>query len=324
MTFSIDSFLCIVATLGGGLASSVSAQADEKSDSNPTLPKVKHIIDTHIHLYDTTRKNGVPWPPRDDKVLYRPHLPAEFKRVSKPAGVTGVVIVEASDRLEDNRWVLDLVKDDDFFIALVGNIDPYLKDFDDHLAKLQKDPRFVGIRARVEGKKIDYADPQVLANFRLLAKANLSLDVLMNGEGVETIQAIDRLARTIPKLRIIVNHVLGYDIDGKAPPKEWIAAVESLAKNPNVRVKVSGLYQRCSTQPATQDLKHYRAVIDVLWASFGSERLIYGSNWPCTRKSGSYVSFVNLVNSYFADKGEEASERFFWKNAARAYRLKLK
>ena len=38
------------------------------------------MIDTHIHLYDTTRKEGVPWPPKEDKVLYKPHLPAEFKK----------------------------------------------------------------------------------------------------------------------------------------------------------------------------------------------------------------------------------------------------
>ena len=73
---------------------------------------VKHVIDTHIHLYDTTRDIKVSWPPENDTVLYKPHLPAEMKKVSKPAGVTGAVIVEASDRLEDNGWVLDLVKGD--------------------------------------------------------------------------------------------------------------------------------------------------------------------------------------------------------------------
>ncbi|MGI9239796.1 MAG: amidohydrolase family protein, partial [Verrucomicrobiales bacterium] len=62
------------------------------ADDQRPLPEVEHMIDTHIHLYDTTRENGVPWPPADDKVLYKPHLPAEFKKVSQPAGLTGVVI----------------------------------------------------------------------------------------------------------------------------------------------------------------------------------------------------------------------------------------
>ncbi|MGF1579043.1 MAG: amidohydrolase family protein [Gemmataceae bacterium] len=284
--------------------------------------KVKHIIDSHIHLYDPRRPKGIPWPPRNDKVLYKPHLPKDFKRVAKPAGVTGVIIAEASDRLEDNRWVLDLVKRDDFFVALVGNIDPYRKDFGKQLKQLKQDPRFVGIRARIQNKKINYRDPQVLANFRLLAKANLTLDILMNGEGVETIQEMDRLARSIPKLRIVVNHVLGYNIDGKQPGKKWIAAAKKLAKNSNVYVKVSGLYQRCTIQPATRELKHYRPLLDILWDSFGSERLIYGSNWPCTKRSGDYASFLKLVHSYFAEKGQAACEQYFWKNATKVYNLK--
>jgi hypothetical protein len=29
------------------------------------------LIDTHTHFYDPTRAGGVPWPPREDKHLYR-------------------------------------------------------------------------------------------------------------------------------------------------------------------------------------------------------------------------------------------------------------
>ena len=296
------------------------AAADERP-----LPKVKHMIDTHIHLYDTTREGGVPWPPEDDKMLYKPHLPAEFKEVSKPSGLTGVIIVEASDRPEDNHWVLDQVKGDDYFVALVGNIDPYARDFAEQLRELQKDARFVGIRARngKEKKAIDYADPKFLESMRELAKAGLSVDILANGRGVEAVQQIDRLARTIPELRIVVDHVLGYNIDGKAADPEWVAAVGKLAGNKNVWCKVSGLYQRSVPQPAPHSLDHYRSVLDVLWKNLGSERLIFGSNWPCTKNSGDYTSFVKLVNEYFSAKGQEACERYFWKNAVEAYRLKL-
>lgn len=294
------------------------ADAEDKS-----LPRVKHLIDTHIHLYDTRRPDGVPWPPADDKVLYKPHLPAEFSKVARPAGVTGVVIVEASDRLADNRWVLEQVKGDPLYVALVGNIDPNRKDFGKQLAKLRKDKRFVGIRARTK-EPIDYTDAQVLANFRLLQEAGLSLDILANGKGVEGVREVEVLAGKLPKLRIIVNHVLGYNIDGKTPPAEWVKAVADLAQHPNVYCKVSGLYQRSVQQPAPQDPAHYDAVLQPLWENFGEKRLIYGSNWPCTKKSGDYASFVRVVNAWFSAKGPEACEHYFWKNAATAYGLKLK
>jgi L-fuconolactonase len=33
------------------------------------------IIDTHIHLFDPRRPQGVPWPEKNDAVLYKPALP---------------------------------------------------------------------------------------------------------------------------------------------------------------------------------------------------------------------------------------------------------
>ena len=295
------------------------------ADERP-LPKVKHMIDTHIHLYDPTREDGIPWPPKGDKVLYKPHLPAEFHKVAKPAGTSGVIVVEASDRIEDNRWVLDLVKDDDYFVGLVGNVDPYSDDFKFVIQKLKKNKRFVGIRLRNgrSKKPIDYADPKLIRNLRGLAKHKLTVDILVNGGGVEAVKQVEQLARAVPNLNLVVDHVLGYDFDGKAAPTEWVSAVERLAENENVWCKISGLYQRSIPQPAPHKIDYYQGVLDILWKNLGSERLIFGSNWPCTKNSGDYTSFVKLVNEYFSSKGQEACERYFWKNAAEAYRLSLR
>ena len=159
---------------------------------------------------------------------------------------------------------------------------------------------------------------------RKLAKNNLSVDILCNGGGVEAVKQIDQLARTVPELHIVVDHVIGYDFDGKAANPEWVKAVEKLAQNKNVWCKISGLYQRSIPQPAPHAIDHYRSVLDVLWKNLGQDRLIFGSNWPCTKNSGDYTSYVKLVNEYFAAKGQEACERYFWKNASEAYRLGLK
>jgi L-fuconolactonase len=284
---------------------------------------VKHLIDTHIHLYDTTRDIEITWPPTDDKVLFKPHLPNEYSQVAKAAGVTGVVIVEASNNLEDNDWVLDLVKDDDFYLALVGNIDVYREDFEQQVLRLKKDPRFVGVRARRPGE-IDYSNDLVLKNLGVLARHDLTMDYLTNGGGIAGIETIEKVARQIPALRIVVNHCLGYDFDGKAPPAEWVAAVERLAAHENVSCKISGLYQRSVPQPAPQDPEHYRAVLEVLWQNFGEKRLLYGSNWPVTKHTGSYASFLQLVDQFISKKGQDAREHYYWKNAAAAYRLPLK
>ena len=52
------------------------------------------ILDTHIHLYDVNRSEGVPWPPVTDKVLYRPVLAEHFDAICEANDVTATVIVE--------------------------------------------------------------------------------------------------------------------------------------------------------------------------------------------------------------------------------------
>ncbi|MBT6236761.1 MAG: amidohydrolase family protein, partial [Verrucomicrobia bacterium] len=54
------------------------------------------------------------------------------------------------------------------------------------------------------------------------------------------------------------------------------------------------------------------------------ERLIYGSNWPVTKHTGTYASFLELVDAFISQKGQDAREHYYWKNAAAAYRLPLK
>ena len=50
------------------------------------------IIDTHVHLYDPTRPQGVPWPgPEQPKSIYRRFLPADYRKIAEPYGVVGLI-----------------------------------------------------------------------------------------------------------------------------------------------------------------------------------------------------------------------------------------
>ncbi len=69
-----------------------------------------------------------------------------------------------------------------------------------------------------------------------------------------------------------------------------------------------------------EDADYYRPKLDELWGIFGADRLIYGSNWPVSDKVGPFQVVFNVVREYFAAKGEDASEKYFWKNSKLAYR----
>lgn len=77
-------FLAAAAQAVAGVALTGCAAALRAAPASPTTGVDGFpLIDTHTHLYDPTRAQGVPWPPRDDKRLYRPVLPKDYRWTRK-------------------------------------------------------------------------------------------------------------------------------------------------------------------------------------------------------------------------------------------------
>lgn len=299
-------------TYGGSQLGFRLARAAAPLDAKkPTI----EIIDTHTHFYDPTRKEGVPWPGKDDKLLYRRVLPDEFEKLSKPHGVVGTVVVEASPRVEDNQWLLDLAAKQKVIVGVVGRLDPVSDDFEKNLRRFAANPLYRGIRINHNELKAGLKG-NLVERCKLLADLGLVLDV--NG-GPDMPADVALLAAKLPKLRIVINHAANLRIDGKEPPKAWRDGMAAAAKHPNVYCKVSALVEQAGSRPAPRDPKHYRPVLDALWNIFGEDRLVFASNWPVSVGGAPYEHLLGIVQEYLAAKGEKASAKFFHGNSRAVY-----
>ena len=274
------------------------------------------IIDTHTHFYDPERPEGVPWPNPEDKLLYRRVLPEHYKALARPEGVTGTVVVEASRWVEDNQWILDLAADEPFIVGLVGHLDIGTPQFEQHIEHYAANSLFRGIRLGGGAVKQAVRDGDFSDLERLAAK-DLELDVLLNADGLA---GVAEIARRIPSLRIVINHVAHVRIDGNAPDAVWVEAIKGVAAHENVFMKVSGLVENTRQTPAPKHLDYYRPTLDTLWDAFGENRLIYGSNWPVSERFADYAAVQRIVFAYFNEKGSVAADKYFWKNAKVAYK----
>lgn len=297
--------------LGVAAAATVSAQAQ-----TAPIP----VIDTHIHLFDPTRPEGVPWPPKD-AVMYRPTLPEHFRKVATPFNVKGAIEVECSTWLEDNQWVLDVSAKDTIMVGTVGNLEPGKTGFRRNLDRFRKNPLFRGIRYGYlwnRDVRAELAKPEFIADLKSLADANLSLDTA--NQTVRLLEDMLKISDAVPNLRIIVDH-----LPRLARPKEpdqgaaYDTAMRELGKRPQVYVKVSEVLNRVDGR-VPLELNFYRAKIDELWETFGEDRLLYGSDWPNSDPLGTYEQVISIVREYFMAKGREAAEKYFWKNSVAAYR----
>ena len=275
------------------------------------------IIDTHTHFYDPQRPAGVPWPSPENKLLYRTVLPEHFRAVAAPHGVTATVVVEASAWSADNQWILDLADTNPMLIGLVGHVDPNVPTFADEIARWMANPRFCGIRC---GGRFfeDVHGGTFLQDMETLAASGGELDALVRKEHFAGVIAV---AQRLPSLPIVINHIGHMPIDGEAISTEWEEQYAALAAQPNIHMKVSAVMEQSVVQPAPTALDFYRPTLDTLWAHFGADRVIYGSNWPVLERAGTYATAFQIVHDYVHEQGESAYAQYFWENAQNVYKV---
>ena len=223
------------------------------------------MIDTHIHLYDPTRPQGVPWPAKTDALLYKPMLPETFAAMVRPLGITGAIVVEASAWVEDNQWVLDLAKEHRVIVGLVGHLEPGADGFAANLARFAKNPLFRGIRLNGNTIGTGMARPAFMEDLKRLADTRLMMDAIGSAA---MIPALITLTGRIPQLRIAIDHM-------PVEPVGWQnsrAALLDLAKSTQVYCKVSGVLKRVDGR-TVEDAGAYKATLDELWDAFGPGRV---------------------------------------------------
>ncbi len=282
-----------------GLVGLAQAKAQEKAQAKAqaktqasSASKGLDIIDCHTHFYDPTRPEGVPWPEKGTS-LYRTVLPKDLRALPQFRPVTGTIIVEASSRLEDNQWLLDLAKDDPFIVGIVGRLEPGTKDFGLQVKRFAANPLFRGIRVSSD-LVAGMLEKGTLGDFKILADADLALDV--NG-GPETPAILAKLAKKMPTLRIVLNHIGNVRITSEAPPLAWAEGIQKAALHKNIYCKISALVEGAAREGKRppKDLAFYRPYIDVVWNAFGSERVIYGSNWPVSELATDYLTLQRMI-----------------------------
>lgn len=220
------------------------------------------MIDAHIHVWDLAHR-ALPW-------LAPAHpLRRDFDLDDLPLKpFEGVVLVQADADPGEVYDLLRLAQQHESVVGVVGWFD--LLDFPD---QVPDDPRLVGVRS----PPVDQTDPAALTDpahvrgVRAAADAGLAIDLLLRPSALT---GAARLANAVPEARLVLDH-LG---NPTTADDEWHTGMQALAECPNVFVKLSG-----TAQLATDDL---RALVDVALELFGSERLLFGSDWPvCTLAS---------------------------------------
>ena len=95
--------------------------------------------------------------------------------------------------------------------------------------------------------------------------------------------------------------------------------MQALAQFPNVYCKVSGMVTEADWQNWKPD--HFIPYLDTVTEAFGTNRLLYGSDWPVCLVAAYYTDMIGLVRNYFLSFSRDEQDAVFGGNAVRFYHL---
>ena len=283
------------------------------------------IVDAHHHLWDPAGRRHA-WLDTLPS-LRRPFGLDDFQAAAAPQGVTASVLVQ----------VLPDVAETEEFLAraaashgagggpvpvagVVGWVDLCGRNVAAEIARIRErhgGDRLVGIRHLVQDEPDPaWLDrPEVRRGLRAVGQAGLVYDLLIRPS---QLPAALRLTAEEDQVRFVLDHAAKPRISG-GELEPWATLIDELAARPNVACKVSGLVTEAAAdwQPA-----QFAPYVDVLLASFGPGRLLFGSDWPVCLLAATYAEVLALARDLLSPHLSPAElDAFFAGNARSVYRL---
>lgn len=274
-------------------------------------------IDAHQHFWHYSAEE-YGWIDEPMAALRRDFLPADLEPLLAEAGVDACVAVQARQTSGETEFLLDLAEGSERVRGVVGWVDFRAADLEAQLDRFSGRGALKGYRHIAQAEPDDgfLARPDFVRGVGALRDRGLVYDLLVYPH---QLAAATSLARDLPDQAFVLDHVAKPPIAAGGPLEPWAGRIGELAACENVACKVSGLVTEADWSGwKTAD---FRPWMDVVLEAFGSERLLYGSDWPVCTVAGSYPRVLRLAEELVASLSASEREAFFGGNAARIYGL---
>ncbi len=292
------------------------------------------IIDAHHHLWDLgacyypwLMAKGVSRFFGDPTPIQRNYLVDDLRADAREYELAGSVHIQVGvadgDELEETHWVQTLAERHGLPSAIVAFCDLTSTDVASRLDAHAEAPAFRGVR-QIIGRSADedavtgsgalLDDPAWVTGLAALRERNLSFDLQLVPEQVPRAVAV---FASLPGLKAALCHC-GSPWDQSADGiRSWRAGLREFAALPDFYCKLSGfgMFDHDWT------VASIRPLVESCIEIFGTERCMFGSNFPVDKLHASYTKIWRAYETITAGLSALDRHRLFVGTAAEFYRL---
>ncbi len=273
-------------------------------------------IDVHQHFwkYDPVQYD---WISGSMEVLKRDYLPHDLKKDRSGTGYNSSIAIQGRQTREETDWLLKLADENSDILGVVGWLDLCSTDISDTLGRYADKSMLKGLRHVLHDEDDDdfMLRPDFLNGISCLSSAGLLYEILILPKHLKN--AI-RLLEMFPEQQFVLDHIAKPQIkDGIID--EWAELINKVASFENISCKVSGLVTEANLRSwKPGDFYPY---LDVIWNSFGSDRIMIGSDWPVCNLAATFPQVVCLAEGYFEKYGHNVIRKITVANPSQIYKL---
>lgn len=159
--------------------------------------------------------------------------------------------------------------------------------------------------------------PTLVENVRTLADDDLSFDLCVLER---QLPLAVKLIESCPRTTFVLDHCGNPRIQDGALDA-WRAWVRTASDLPNVVCKISGIVTNADHSHWTaEDL---RPCVEHVIASFGWDRVLFGSDWPVCTLAASFRQWLDALLELTRDAAPAHRQLLFHDNAVKTYRLAI-
>ena len=279
------------------------------------------IIDTHMHSWDL-QKVRYSWLDGDTSILAQNYYPSGIETQLSAANVSTAIMVQAANSIEDTAFMFDCAAQYPWIIGVVGWVDllnpeTAKKQLEAHL----QNKYFKGIRHLIHDEP-DHnwlLKPAVIKSLGILADHGVPFDIV--GVKIEHIKAAIQVAKQIPHLKMVFDHLNHPPIATSEQFGAWGEAITEAAAMPNFYAKISGLGTCCAdfNDWSANTIEPYIAFV---LEHFGIDKLMIGGDWPVSLLAGDYagthIKYQTVLEKLVAPENQE---KIYSTNATSFYKL---
>jgi len=272
-------------------------------------------IDAHVHYWQFDPVRDA-WITEAMTVLRQDYLPQQAKSVFAENAVDACIAVQADQSETETDFLVELAVQNPFIKGLVGWVDLSSDSIEERLAYYSRFPIIKGWRHIVQAEPMDFLQRE---DFRRGIKAlrmySYTYDVLVYHQQLKPALAF---MHAFPDQRFIIDHCAKPAI-AKKEIGEWAKYMKEMAQHPDVYCKLSGLLTEAAWNDWTP--ADFYPYLDTVFDCFGTERLLFGSDWPVMLLSGTYRQWKSLLETYMKNCSDTERQNIFGANAVRCYNL---